>query len=346
MIINERIESFAILGQWLRKGLKEVMNGKGNELSIAIKKAEIENPWFTEDSVVNSLQSIAGWLDPKVLDNWAGHYHLSEPVKAKKIAVIMAGNIPLVNFHDFLSVLITGHHFIGKLSSQDKVLLPFLVSKLVELNSHWKESISFTEERLDTFEAVIATGSNNTSRYFQYYFSRYPHIIRNNRNSVAVLTGTESIEDLHCLYSDIFEYYGMGCRNVSILLVPTGYNFPQLFDIWEALPNPTDHYKYKNNYDYYRSIYLINSQKHFDTGYVSVLKADSVASPLSVLHYKEYKDSGEVNHFLKLNLSGIQCIVSKVPIQGFSTIQPGKAQQPEIMDYPDGVDIIQFLLAL
>ena len=344
--IAGRIQSFAALGGWLRAGLKDLAEEKKHELAKVVEKAGAENPWFTKTSVLQSLEAIAGWLDAEVLEAWSHRYFLSEPGQVKQVAVIMAGNIPLVNFHDFLAVLITGHRFLGKLSSQDKVLLPFLAAKLMETEPGWKEQIRFTEEKLDAFDAVIATGSNNTSRYFEYYFGKYPHIIRKNRHSMAILTGDETALELNGLYDDVFQYYGMGCRNVSMLLVPAGYNFPALFDAWKNLPPPTEHNKYKNNYDYYRSLYLVNQQPFYDTGYVSVIRDEAMASPVSVVHYKEYADSQDIKAYIETHQEGIQCIVSKKTVDGWSTVLPGTAQCPAITDYPDGVDMVQFLLAL
>ncbi len=346
MLIAERIDSFERLGDWLGSALSTVKTDEEGVLGTALVQAERENPWFTQESQMQSLVAIQSWLKKDVLNKWSQHYHLSEPALKKKIAVIMAGNIPMVNFHDFLSVLMTGHQFYGKLSAQDRVLLPVFAGILVKIDYRWSEMISFTEGRMEAFDAVIATGSNNTARYFQYYFSKYPHIIRKNRNSLAVITGEESDQELQALYQDIFQYYGMGCRNVSMVMIPQGYNLPGLFDKWENMPLPTDHYKYKNNYDYYRSIYLVNSQPFLDTGYVSVLRSDSLASPLSVVHYQEYSNFSEVEAFAEKNQSEIQCIVSKAPIKGFLVLPPGDAQQPGIRDYPDGVDIVEFLLAL
>ncbi len=344
--ISTRIENITTLGVWLKAQLQEISEGKNNDLAEAIQKASIQNPWFTKPNVIQSLEAIAGWLNQSTLNNWIKPYFLSDPVQVKKIAVIMAGNIPMVNFHDFLSVLITGHQFIGKLSSNDKVLLPFIANQLITINADWKDQISFTEDRLEEFDAVIATGSDNTSRYFEYYFGKYPHIIRKNRQSIAVLTGKESDAELKALYQDVFQYYGMGCRNISMFLVPQGYNFPHLFDQWEGLPKPTDHNKYLNNYDYYRSFYLVNQQPFYDTGYVSVLENDGPASPVSVLHYKTYTSPVEVINFVNSLQAQLQCIVTIQKMDGLVTVAPGEAQCPGLTDYPDGVDIIQFLLAL
>ncbi len=346
LLISDRIESFINLGDWLRADLEQIRSGKNTPLLKVIDRAGQENGWFTQDSVMSSLASIAEWMTDQTLNRWSKDYYLSEPTHMKTVAVIMAGNIPLVNFHDFLSVLITGHRILGKLSSQDKVLLPFLAQKLIEFNPEWKARIDLTEERLGDFDAVIATGSDNSARYFEYYFGKYPHIIRKNRHSLAILTGKENPTEMKLLYSDIFQYYGLGCRNVSMLLVPEGYSMPALFDQWEGLADPTLHHKYKNNYDYYRSIYLVNSQPFYDTGYVSVKKSEDLASPLSVLHYLEYADIEYVNNFVKANQSHIQCIVTTLVNTEYPTLRPGNSQCPTITDYPDGVDIIQFLLAL
>jgi hypothetical protein len=343
---GDRIESLSALGDWLRASLADISDGKKNDLEPIINRAGIENGWFTKEAVVQSLEAIVGWLTPEKLNEWTGPYYISDPGLVKKVAVIMAGNIPLVNFHDFLCVLVTGHQFMGKLSSQDKVLLPFLADKLIEINTGWKEHISFNDGKLDGFDAVIATGSNNTSRYFSYYFEKYPHIIRKNRHSLAILNGSETDTELLALYEDIFQYYGMGCRNVSMLWVPQGYNFPGLFDKWGNEPLPTDHNKYKNNYDYYRSFYLVNQQPFFDTGYLSVLKNDTITSPISVVHYMEYADIKGVESFVKTHRDSIQCVVSNKSILGINTILPGETQKPQLTDYPDGVDVIQFLLAL
>lgn len=343
---DDRIESLSDLGDWLRAALTDISEGKKNELGPIIDRAGIENGWFTKDSVIQSLEAIVGWLTPENLHAWIKPYYLSDPGQVKQIAVIMAGNIPLVNFHDFLCVLLTGHHFIGKLSSQDKVLLPFISNKLIEINSGWADHIRFNDGRLEEFDAVIATGSNNTSRYFSYYFEKYPHIIRKNRHSLAVLNGSETETEVLALHKDIFQYYGMGCRNVSMLWVPEGYNFPQLFDKWKDQQEPTEHNKYRNNYDYYRSFYLVNQQPFFDTGYLSVLKNETLTSPISVIHYMEYSDIKQVENFVNAQKEAIQCVVSSKPITGVKTVLPGETQQPQLNDYPDGVDVIQFLLAL
>ncbi len=346
LLIKDRIESLAALGTLINKGIEEIRGGKENQLSRIVDKAGLENGWFTKESVVNSIEAIGTWLNVKVLADWSNTYYLSEPAQPKKIAVIMAGNIPLVNFHDFLSVLITGHHFIGKLSSQDKVLLPYLADELIKINDGWKPYIEFTNGMLTEFDGVIATGSNNTSTHFEYYFGKYPNIIRKNRHSIAILTGNETPDELDSLYDDIFKYYGLGCRNVSMLLVPEGYNMADLFKQWEGMKEPIEHHKYKNNYDYYRSIYLLNSTPFFDTGYASFVEVDYLSSPISVINYLKYSDSQYVIDWVEAHKNEIQCIVTSSVIPGVTTVGFGKSQYPGITDYPDNVDIIQFLLAL
>lgn len=346
LLIDKRINSLAMLGDWLDKEIRRLGSGQKSELSGSINQASVENGWFTPEEILRSLQGINGWLNQDQLTKWANQYFLTEPATVKRVAVVMAGNLPLVNFHDFVAVLLTGHRFIGKLSSQDKVLLPALADKLIELEPAWKDYISFIQDKLSGFDAVIATGSNNSARYFEYYFGSYPHIIRKNRHSLAVLTGTETEEEFTGLFHDIHDYYGLGCRNVSMLWVPKGYSFIPMFNHWENYPKPTDHNKYRNNYDYYRSIYLLNSQSFFDTGYASFLKSTSLASPVSVVNYAEYTVIQEVETFVKEHFDEIQCIVGHPNKYTFPTIEFGNSQCPTLLDYPDGVDIIQFLLAL
>jgi len=346
LLIKDRIESLTTLGSLLNAQLNEIELGKENALSRVVEKAGFENGWFIKDSVLGSLKAITGWLNAKVLADWSSQYFLTEPVLPKKVAVVMAGNIPLVNFHDFLSVLITGHHFLGKLSSQDKVLLPYIADELIKINGDWKKHIEFTNDRLTDFDAVIATGSNSTSQHFEYYFGKYPNIIRKNRHSVAVLTGNETTEQLKALYNDLFMYYGLGCRNVSMLIIPNEYDITKLFRIWEGGELPTNHHKYKNNYDYYRSIYLLNAVEFFDTGYASFLESKQLASPISVINYMKYASNQEVIDWVKENRQGIQCIVSQSTVFDTETVPLGNTQCPTLTDYPDNVDIIQFLLAL
>jgi hypothetical protein len=257
----------------------------------------------------------------------------------------MAGNIPLVGFHDFFYVLMSGNHMIAKLSSDDKYLLPAIAQKLIEIEPAFNDYISFTENKLENIDAIIATGSNNTARYFEYYFGKYPHIIRKNRNGVAVLTGEETKDEIAALCYDICRYFGMGCRNISKLFVPENYNFNNLLDALTKHSNMLDTSKYYNNYEYYKSIYLINLLPFYDNG-SSILKEEKlIASPISVVYYEFYESLTDVNQFLTENKDQIQCIVSKnKEVKG--SIPFGNAQSPGLMDYADGVDVMKFLIRI
>jgi len=257
----------------------------------------------------------------------------------------MAGNIPLAGFHDFMCVLISGNIFVGKLSSQDKYLLPAIAEELNGIAPSVKESVFFTEERLPPFDAVIATGSNNSSRYFEYYFGKYPHIIRKNRNSVAILNGMESKEELGLLADDIFLYFGLGCRNVTKIFIPEGYDFTMLT---KALRKYKDRLsmqsKYMNNYDYNKSIFLINQILHNDLEFCILKEDNSIASPISVLYYEYYRDISDVINYISVNREKIQCLVAGKTYTNY-TVLFGKSQQPELWDYADGVDTMEFLIS-
>jgi hypothetical protein len=262
------------------------------------------------------------------------------------VGLILAGNLPLVGFHDVLCVLVSGNIAQIKASSQDARLIKYVLQLLTNIEPAFKERYQFLE-RLAGFDAIIATGSNNTSRYFEYYFSKVPHIIRKNRNSVALLTGQESKEQLYNLGKDIFDYYGLGCRNVSKMLVPQGYDFVPFFEAIEPHYTVAQHHKYHNNYDYNKAIYLVNRDKHFDNGFL-LLKEDSrLASPLAVIFYEEYLDLIAAQQTLTELKDQIQCIVSAAPIQtGNQVVDFGQSQQPALWDYADGIDTLQFLLNL
>lgn len=256
----------------------------------------------------------------------------------------MAGNIPLVGFHDFLSVLISGHNVLVKQSSNDKHLLPFLAKYLEVVEPKFKGKIKFTEEKLENFDVVIATGSDNTARYFEYYFKNKPSIIRKNRNSVAVLSGNETQEQLEALSEDIFRYYGLGCRNVSKLFVPKNYNFEAFFKgvfHWNSIINGA---KYANNYDYNKAVYLMSEFDILENGFLMIKEDASFASPIATMFYEYYSNETELKSKIEKNKNNIQCIVG----QGFDSneIAFGKTQQPNLWDYADDVDTIAFLLKI
>jgi hypothetical protein len=265
-------------------------------------------------------------------------------VNPKKVAIIMAGNIPLVGFHDFLSVLISGHQVIVKQSSNDKHLLPFLTKYLEHIEPEFKGNIEFTEEKLHDFDAVIATGSDNTARYFEYYFKDKPSIIRKNRNSVAVLTGSETETDLKHLSEDIFRYYGLGCRNVSKLFVPKDYNFDAFFKgvyDWHPIINEA---KYANNYDYNKAVYLMSEFDMLENGFLMIKEDASYASPIATVFYEYYNDLEALKLKLKTEQKNIQCVVSKGVLN--DEIGFGQTQKPELWDYADAIDTIAFLLKI
>ena len=311
----------------------------------AISKSIQYNPWFTADSISYALNAIIENLKYKKLEYWISRYgnDLSKQGDGK-VAVVMAGNIPLVGFHDFLSVLVSGNKFIGKCSSQDRFLLPAIAEELISLEPEMKSFIEFGADRLRGFDAVIATGSDSTSQYFEYYFGKYPHIIRKNRNSVALLFGNETDEQLSALADDIFLYFGLGCRNVTKLYVCDGYNFDPLINALKRYSNTLlNHTKYHNNYDYHKAILMINKIRYADTGFCLLKEDTSIASPISVLHYEYYKNTNAILENIKLYSEKIQCIVANEKYNGF-TVNFGSCQKPELWDYADGVDTMEFLI--
>ncbi len=346
--LEKKITAFAELGRILRSIVGnsfEPTDKTSKKLYNLIQESHIHNPWFTEENVKNAIYSIGLSLEEEKIRKWLSNYDLGEIEERKRVGVVMAGNIPMVGFHDFLCVLISDHKFLGKLSSDDKKLLPVIAELLLEIEPEFDDSIKFTEDKLKGFDAIIATGSNNTSRYFEYYFGKYPYIIRKNRNGVAVFTGDETLDKLTEFGKDLFLYFGMGCRSVSKVFVPKGYKFDRLFETLTAYNSIIDHHKYTNNYDYYKSIYLINKTKHFDNGFLLVKQDLAYASPPSVLYFEEYDDMNVLKKRLIGEGEQIQCIVSHAK-EIDEVIPFGKAQKPELWEYADGVDTMEFLLSL
>ena len=331
--LQERIEAFTQLGQ--------VLNTIDNEtLESLIARARASNSWFTEDSVKQSLEGIKRYLDGNKLNQWASRY----PIRNQnlKVGIVMAGNIPLVGFHDLLSVVMSGNQAHLKLSSQDMVLIQYIIDKLREISPKLVDTQVIVRDQLKDIDAIIATGSDNTSRYFNYYFGKYPNIIRKNRTSCAILNGNESREELELLADDIFTYFGLGCRNVAKLFVPTGYKFDQFFEATVKYNTITYHHKYNNNYDYNKSIYLVNGIPHLDNGYLMLKEDHGMVSPISVVFYEEYTSGEHLQELLDTHRDKIQCIVSSSD----EHIAFGNAQQPELWDYADNVDTMKFLIAL
>jgi len=328
--IEERISAFSRLRNYL-------LHLPDEEFQTIAVNTRQENPWFTEDNVRLAFRGITAFLEETVLIPWMKTYSL--PPQSKRIAIVMAGNIPLVGFHDLLCVLISGHTALLKTSSKDSALIKLVVNKLLQLEPKFQDSIHFVE-RLADFDAVIATGSDNSSRYFDYYFGKYPNIIRKNRTSIAILDGHESDSDLKNLGIDVFTYFGLGCRNVSKLFVPEGYVFNNLFESWTDYHDIIHHHKYCNNYDYQKSIMLVNSTPFLDNGFVMLHETDRLVSPISVVYFETYKSQESLTEKLKAAQDKVQCIVGRTAM---ASVPFGSAQFPRIDDYADQIDTMKFL---
>lgn len=305
------------------------------DLQGVINKQFQLNGWFTKESVRQSLNALGAWLTVEKLENWLTPYSFTS--SPKKVGIIMAGNIPLVGFHDFLCVVMSGNCAVCKMSSDDKTLLPALVSVLLKFEPNLKERIILSDGKIGEIEAVIATGSNNSMLYFEQYFGKYPHIFRKNRTSVAVLTGSESKEELHELGSDIFSYYGLGCRNVSHLLLPTDYPLQTFFEGIFQHSDVINHFKYGNNYDYNKAVYLMNVLPLFDNNFVLLRETTELHSPLAMVHYHYYKSPAEIDAYLEEHKESIQVVC------GSKYTPFGEAQRPTLSDYADRVDTMQWL---
>ena len=310
--------------------------------SSAIYKSKVHNGWFEESQVRRSVSAVSEWLNPEVLMEWSSKYTWNDC--PKKVAIIMAGNIPLVGFHDFVCTLISGNNLLVKLSSYDNILLPLITKMLIHLNPKFDDKVVFTESIMEDFDAVIATGSDNTARYFNHYFGKYPHIIRKNRNSVAVLAGKESKDDLIALGDDVFAYYGLGCRNVSKVYVPKDYNFDLLFEAFYEYKDILDNKKYANNFDYYRALFLMGGNDMLENGFLLLREDTSLSSPISMLHYETYDCVETLQKHLETKAEQIQCLVSALDLPNSFSL--GQAQCPAVKDYADGVDTMEFLTNL
>lgn len=336
MNLNQRIEAFAQLAEYIQ-------NLNDSQRASLISQASNQNPWFTEQSITTALSGLKIFLKINNLEEWVTRYKLEVP-EPRQIGIVMAGNIPLVGFHDLLCVLISGHKAQVKLSSQDRILMEYIIHQLVRIEPQFEGRIRAVD-KVNTAEAVIATGSNNSSRYFEYYFKHIPRIIRKNRTSCAVLTGHETDQDLAGLGNDIFLYFGLGCRNVSKIYIPQDYNFEGLFNCLEPFHWVINHHKYANNYEYRRAIYLVDSQAHLDNGFLLVKADDELVSPIAVVYTQEYSDQDDIRSKLDLNKDKIQCVVSKPGLMQGS-VAFGQAQFPQLWDYADGIDTMRFLEGL
>ena len=317
---------------------------KTEQFNDIFEKAEQQNSWFTRANVIFAFKSWSDALSENNVKQWLSQYQLPQTTSPKKILIIMAGNLPLVGLHDLLCVLVTGHKAIVKLSSNDCVLLPYLITQMKTFAPEWTEAVTFTDDKVTEYDGVIATGSDNTARYFEYYFGKKPHIIRKNRHSVAVLTGKETPEELFALGKDIFLYYGLGCRSISKLFVPKGYDFNLLFQAIYPYKDIIQEQKYANNYDYNKAVYLMSLFQLLENGFLLLKEDEHYGSPIATLFYEYYTDVDSLKEKLTTDAEKIQCVVA----HNFTTeeVAFGETQTPQLWDYADGVDTLNFLLKL
>lgn len=355
MKLKERITLITKLGQFFQNLIDQDFDSKLDRIrkedylhfQELINDASYKNRWFTNENIQIAIKAWTNNLQQSNLVSWLDNYpYLQTANKScKTVAIIMAGNIPLVGFHDLLSVFFSGHKALCKLSSDDQILLPAILNILTKINPEVDKYIELTTDMLGKFDAVIATGSNNTSRYFEYYFGKYPNIIRKNRNSVAILTGNETKEELEKLGDDIFQYFGMGCRNVSKLYVPQNFEFRKFFEAVQCFDKVQFQSKYMNNYDFHKSIYLVNKVQHLDNGFCLLKEDNQLASPISVIYYEYYTDLLSLTKLLKSRKDEIQCLVAEKDLTS-DNVCFGDTQKPNLMDYADGVDTLNFLVNL
>ncbi|NJB83350.1 acyl-CoA reductase [Wenyingzhuangia aestuarii] len=352
MSLDKRKQAFITLGHFLSQfTTTEIVKKEDvpfNDLffdvfTTQIKRAEEYNSWFTQDNVLFSFESWTNALSKESINQWLEAYDIPNN-SDKTIAVIMAGNIPLVGFHDFLSVAITGNKVLAKLSSNDKYFIPLVAKYLEHVEPSFKGQFEFTEEKLQNYDAVIATGSNNTARYFDYYFGKHPHIIRKSRNSVAVLDGTETHEELEALSDDIFRYYGLGCRSISKLFVPKDYELDNLFKAVYKHRDIINYTKYANNYDYNKAVYLMSLFDMKENGFLMMKEDPSYASPIATLFYETYDDLESLKDKILTDSDKIQCVATNLNIE--NSVKLGQTQAPKLWNYADNVDTVKFLITL
>ncbi len=335
MTLKDRIEAFGQLGDYIMS--------RPELLDAYVQRTAHHNAWFTPDNQWRMLDAIAAdYLDREHLMAWLRDYDMANAPSGKTVGLVMAGNLPLVGFHDWLSVLIGGHSAQVKLSSQDAYLLPHLVKQLEEIDPAFVGKTSFVE-RLKDFDAVIATGSDNSSRYFREYFGKYPHIIRGNRTSVAVLHGDETSDELAALADDVFAYFGMGCRSVGKVYVPQDYELTPLLDALHEHKLLANHSKWKNNFDYNYALLAINREPFLMTGAMLVIENRALHSRLATLHYERYADLADLAIHLHEVRGEVQQVVSARKVPGIATTSPGSGQRPGLSDYADGVDVLGWL---
>lgn len=345
MTLKQREQAFVQLGLFINRHFSNQWLPKEerfhNDLNKLTEIAYSYNGWFTPESIQMALKGLALMLEEKSLHDFVST--ITEPEKPKTVAVIMAGNIPAVGFHDLLCVLLSGHHILIKVSSDDPALIPFLAGMVIYYEPAFAPAINFSEGKLINFDAVIATGSDTTAKHFEYYFGKYPNVIRRNRSSIAVLNGKETKEELSRLGKDIFYYYGLGCRNVNKVYVPAGYKFDGLFEALYEFKYVIDNKKYNNNYEYNRAIYLLDLIPFLDNNFFMIKESADLHAPTSVLFYETYTNEEQLVEKINPLMANLQCIVANFEIKGIKTIALGGSQEPGIFDFADNVNTLDFL---
>jgi hypothetical protein len=337
--LSQRIDSLIHLSE-------QLASADNPALEFAMRKAEADNPWFTQDYLRQAISSIrSAFLQHDILASFARRYYLSDPVHPQVVGLVTAGNIPMVGWHDLMCIYISGHIAQVKLSDKDTAMMSYMINTLYAYNVDIKSYIIISD-RLQDYQAAIATGSNNTAVHFEYYFRHVPNIIRRNRNSIAFLTGNESPSDLHLLGQDIWTYYGLGCRNVSMLYVPQSFDIKPLFSIWQPYATLLEHSKYKNNHDYNVALYLLNKEHFLHNEFLILRPSAEIISRIGCLHVHHYQTEAEALAWLEQRRDKIQCIVSTTSLENWEIVLPGQTQCPSIDTYADGVDTMQFLLSL
>jgi len=335
---HSRVQCFVELG----KTISELSTEFKTNLALAAKN---ENAWFTENYVLLALQNLSYMLNEISIENFVLNYpKLKNITEVKRIGVIMAGNIPLVGFHDAMCVLLSGHKLVAKLSKDDNVLMRFIFETLIKIEPLFETFIE-TTDRIHDIDAVICTGNDNSGRYFEHYFGKYPNIIRKNRTSVAVLVGNETPDELRLLADDIFTYYGLGCRNVSKIFIPLETEITKIIDAFESYHFVIEQHKYANNYTYNRAIFLLNQEPFLDNGFLLFKESESNFAPPSVLLYERYSEISEIIKKVDQIKDNLQCVIGKMTeIEG--SVYFGNSQCPLIQDYADNRDTLEFLLGL
>lgn len=334
MSFQTTIDAFCSLGQWLRKKVNP-------DLEKLINSTAASNPWFRKEDILFALNNLAErYLEPQKLKQWTNSYDLGS-IETKTVGLIMAGNLPLVGWHDIQSVLISGHKAQIKLSHRDNILIPFLLNEFAEFAPEVKSKFEIVE-RLKTYDAVIATGSTNTNRYFEQYFSQVPHLFRGTKNGLAVINGNETAEDLKKLGQDVFRYYGLGCRSVSKLLVPKGYSFTPIFEAFNDFDYLKNDSRYFHNFEYSLSLLILNGDDFFHSEFLAIKRDQKLGSSVGCLNFESYEGQEELEKIIKRDAEGIQCLVSNKQWVKDS-LDFGETQFPELWNYADGIDSMKFL---